>query len=549
MARICLINPRFPTSFWGLNHGLPLLGKKSNMPVLALPVLAGLTPPGHELLLIDENIEEIDFDEVERCDIVGITGMTVQRDRMREILEELRSRGCFVVIGGPWVSVAEDWFADLVDVSFIGEAEETWPRFLEEWAENKHAARYEQKDKTDMTKVPIPRYDLVPFREYAMGCIQTSRGCPFQCEFCDIIVIFGRKPRIKTTEMVISEIQAQHDQGVRVIFLVDDNFIGNKKAAKVILRAIVAWQRENGYPLSFFTEASLDLAEDDELMRLMAEAGMVAVFIGIESPDEEALRETKKFQNVRPGSMIDKVKKVQDAGLEVYAGMIVGFDKDDATVFDRQYEFLQEARVVGAMAGMLSAIPKTPLYARLEAEGRARQRGGRRSQHRHQRDPAQHEPRNLAGRLARPDGPALRRRPLLRTLRCPVHRGQAPSGLRQDGLAPSSQVWHLPEAPDAHDPRRPGHVGQNLGRPPDAPRSSGLCQIPPQADRGATAAALPVPVRIQVRHAHPLRHDDPADGPGRIAPGQHLNRPKSLRDGPVGAMIGPFSHPSWRPIR
>ncbi|WP_435017654.1 B12-binding domain-containing radical SAM protein [Tundrisphaera sp. TA3] len=370
MARICLINPKFPTSFWGLNHGLPILGKKSNMPVLALPVLAGLTPPGHELLLIDENIEEIDFDEVEKCDIVGITGMTVQRDRMREILEELRSRGCFVVIGGPWITVAEDWFEGLVDVLFIGEAEETWPRFLEEWADGRHAARYEQADKTDMTKVPIPRYDLVKFNEYAMGCIQTSRGCPFQCEFCDIIVIFGRKPRIKTAEMVISEIQAQHDQGVRVIFLVDDNFIGNKKAAKVILRAIVAWQHEHGYPLSFFTEASLDLAEDDELMQLMAEAGMVAVFIGIESPDEEALRETKKFQNVRPGSMIDKIRKVQDAGMEVYAGMIVGFDKDDETVFDRQYEFLKEARVIGAMAGMLSAIPKTPLYARLEAEGR-----------------------------------------------------------------------------------------------------------------------------------------------------------------------------------
>src|SRR4051812_11194158 len=284
MARICLINPRFPTSFWGLNHGLPLMGKKANMPVLALPVLAGLTPPGHEVVLIDENIREIDFDAVEACDIVGITGMTVQRDRMREILEELRSRGCFVVIGGPWVSVAEDWFADLVDVSFIGEAEETWPRFLEEWAEGRHAARYEQADKTDMTKVPLPRYDLVKFPEYAMGCIQTSRGCPFQCELCDIIVIFGRKPRIKLAETVIAEIEAQHRQGVHVIFLVDDNFIGNKKAAKVILRAIVEWERANGYPLSFFTEASLDLAEDDELMRLMAEAGMVAVFIGIESP-------------------------------------------------------------------------------------------------------------------------------------------------------------------------------------------------------------------------------------------------------------------------
>jgi radical SAM superfamily enzyme YgiQ (UPF0313 family) len=369
MARICLINPRFPTSFWGLNHGLPLLGKKSNMPVLALPVLAGLTPPEHEVVLIDENIEEIDFDALQGFDIVGLTGMTVQRDRMREILEELHARGIFTVIGGPWISVAENWYDGLVDVIFVGEAEETWPRFLEEWSRGEHQYRYEQDEKTDMTKVPLPRYDLVPFRHYAMGCIQTSRGCPFQCEFCDIIVLFGRRPRIKPVEQVIAEVEAQHRLGAKVIFLVDDNFIGNKKAAKQILRGLIAWQRKRGYPLAFFTEASLDLAEDDELMRLMAEAGLVAVFIGIESPDEAALRETKKYQNVR-GGLVERVARIQAAGLEVYAGMIVGFDSDDLGVFDRQYEFLRRARIIGAMAGMLSAIPKTPLYDRLEAEGR-----------------------------------------------------------------------------------------------------------------------------------------------------------------------------------
>ena len=369
MARICLINPRFPVSFWGLNHGLPLLGKRANMPVLALPVLAGLTPAGHEVVIIDENIEEIDFDALESFDIVGLTGMTVQRDRMREILVELNDRGVFTVVGGPWISVAENWFDGLADVIFVGEAEETWPRFLEEWARGEHADRYEQADKTDMTKVPLPRYDLVPFRQYAMGCVQTSRGCPYQCEFCDIIVIFGRKPRIKRPAQVVEEIDTQHRLGARVIFLVDDNFIGNKKAAKEILRAIIKWQQANGYPVTFFTEASLDLAEDDELMRLMTEAGLVAVFIGIESPDEEALRETKKFQNVR-GSLLERVHRVQSHGLEVYAGMIVGFDSDDETVFDRQFAFLKEARVVAAMTGMLSAIPKTPLYERLEAEGR-----------------------------------------------------------------------------------------------------------------------------------------------------------------------------------
>ncbi len=371
MARICLINPRFQTSFWGFNHALPLFNKTANMPVLALPVIAGLTPPEHEIVLIDENIEPIDFDALEKFDIVGVTGMTVQRDRMREILVELKSRGLFTVVGGPWVTVIEglDYYEGLIDVTFVGEAEETWPRFLEDFKDGTWQARYEQAEKTDMAKVPVPRYDLVKFSKYAMGCIQTSRGCPYQCEFCDIIVIFGRKPRIKTVEQVIAEVDAQHKEGVRMIFLVDDNFIGNKKAAKTILRALVDWQRKHGYPVVFSTEASLDLAEDEELMRLMAEAGMTVVFVGIESPDEDALRETKKHQNVR-GSLLDRIHRVQDAGLEVYAGMIVGFDSDDVSVFDRQFAFLNQARIPVVMAGMLSAIPKTPLYERLEADGR-----------------------------------------------------------------------------------------------------------------------------------------------------------------------------------
>ncbi len=371
MARICLINPRFSTSFWGLNHGLPLLGKKANMPVLALPTIAGMTPPEHEIVLIDESIEEIDFDEVAKFDIVGVTGMSVQRDRMIEVLKELKSRGVFTVVGGPWVTVAEGWerFEGLIDVTFIGEAEDTWPVFLEEWSRGDHKERYEQAEKTDMAKAPMPRYDLVPFKEYAMGCVQTSRGCPYQCEFCDIIVIFGRRPRIKTPEQVVAEVDAQMKAGARMIFLVDDNFIGNKKAAKVILRALVDWQRKNGYRVVFGTEASLDLAEDAELLSLMADAGMVAVFVGIESPDEEALRETKKYQNVR-GSLLERVHRVQDAGIEVYAGMIVGFDSDDSGVFDRQYEFLSKSRIATVMAGMLSAVPKTPLYERLEADGR-----------------------------------------------------------------------------------------------------------------------------------------------------------------------------------
>ena len=373
MARICLINPRFPMSFWGLNHGLPLLGKSCNMPVLALPTIAGLTPEEHEVVIIDENVEDLDLGALGGFDIVGVTGMSVQRERMIEILEELKQRGHFTVVGGPWLTVAETWerFEGLVDVAFIGEAEETWPKFLQDWTNGAHQARYEQADKTDMTKVPMPRYDLIKFEEYAMGCVQTSRGCPFQCEFCDIIVIFGRRPRVKTPEMVIAEVDAQYRRGARMIFLVDDNFIGNKKAAKEILRALVAWQRANGYPVVFGTEASLNLSEDDELLELMTEAALNTVFVGIESPDEDALMETKKIQNVKKGfTMLDRVHKIQNAGIEIYAGMIVGFDADDLDVFDRQFEFLTQARIPAAMAGMLSAIPSTPLYDRLEAEGR-----------------------------------------------------------------------------------------------------------------------------------------------------------------------------------
>lgn len=369
MARICLINPRFTTSFWGLEHGLSLLGKKANMPALALPLLAGLTPEEHEVVIMDENVAPLDLDEIAKFDIVGLTGMTVQRDRMREILVELKERGAFTIVGGPWITVAEEWFEGLVDVIFVGEAEETWPKFLEEWACGEHASRYEQAEKTDVTALPMPRYDLVPFREYAIGCVQTSRGCPFQCEFCDIIVIFGRRPRVKHPEQVVAEIDAQYRRGARAIFLVDDNFIGNKKLAKGILRAIVDWQRARSYPVALFTEASLDLAEDDELMQLMSDAGLVAVFVGVESSDEEALRETKKYQNVR-GDILGRIHKIQNFGLEVYAGMIVGFDNDDSSVFERQFQFLKDAKILFAMAGMLSAIPKTPLYDRLEAEGR-----------------------------------------------------------------------------------------------------------------------------------------------------------------------------------
>jgi radical SAM superfamily enzyme YgiQ (UPF0313 family) len=371
MADIVLINPKFEVSFWGMEHALPMLGKRANLPVACLPLLAALTPAGHTVTLIDENVEPIDWERCARADIVGLTGMSVQRYRMREILEELKERGCFTVVGGPYVTVDEDYFEGLCDVIFIGEAEETWPQFLHEWSQGLHQVRYEQRDKSDMTAVPTPRFDLLKMKEYAFGSIQFSRGCPFQCEFCDIIVTFGRRPRIKTVAQILAELDAVHKQGMKIVFIVDDNLIGNKREIKKVLHAVVEWQRKHGYPLTLFTEASIDLADDDELMHLMVEANFVATFIGIESPSEEALRETKKYQNVRQGgTLLEKVHRIQDAGIAVWCGMIMGFDSDDRTIFDRQIEFIQKARIPLSMSGMLTAIPKTPLYDRLASEGR-----------------------------------------------------------------------------------------------------------------------------------------------------------------------------------
>lgn len=371
MADIIFINPRFDMSYWGMENALPFLGKRANLPVACLPLLAALTPEEHTVTLIDENVEPIDFERCGRADIVGVTGMSCQRHRMREILADLKDRGVFTVVGGPLVTVLEDYFEELADVVFIGEAEQTWPQFLNEWKQGLHQTRYEQLDKTDMTTVPTPRFDMLKMRHYAFGSIQFSRGCPFQCEFCDIIITFGRRPRIKTSAQILKELDALRHQGVKIAFVVDDNLIGNKRAIKPILEDLVAWQKRYGYPLSLFTEASIDLADDPELMQLMTDANILAVFIGIESPNEASLRETKKFQNVRAGgTILEKVHRIQDAGMDVWCGMILGFDNDDHTIFDAQREFIRDARIANSMTGMLWAFRKTPLYDRLVQEGR-----------------------------------------------------------------------------------------------------------------------------------------------------------------------------------
>jgi radical SAM superfamily enzyme YgiQ (UPF0313 family) len=369
---ICLINPRFEPSYWGFEYALPLYpgDKRSTMTSGSLTTVAGLCGD-HHVRLLDENVEEIDWESLRNYDIVGVTGMMVQKKRMLEILQKLRDLKVFTVVGGPFVSVQETLFEGLVDVKFIGEAETTWPQFLDDYAQDKPTeARYEQARPTDMTKVPRPRYDHLKVNRYATGTLQYSRGCPFECEFCDIIVIFGRKPRVKDPDQFVAELDDMRRAGFKSVFLVDDNFIGNKKKAKDLLTKLIPWMEEHKYPLHLTTEASIDLANDAELLDLMYRANFRSVFIGIETPRLASLQETKKFQNIRGDTMEAKLARIRNAGLDVSAGFIVGFDHDDKEIFADQFRFIQENGITLAMVGMLQAIPTTPLYKRLELEGR-----------------------------------------------------------------------------------------------------------------------------------------------------------------------------------
>jgi len=372
MSDIVIINPRFNVSFWGMEKSMSLLGKRANLPVSCLPLLAALVPDHHQVTIIDENVENIDFDRVQRADLVCVTGMSVQGDRIRQVLQEARDRGCFTVVGGPMATVEPERLEDLADVLFVGEADITFPQFLADWEQGKYKRRYDQPEKTDLSTLPLPKIGLLKNSRYMFGSMQISRGCPFTCEFCDIIVTFGRKPRLKSSEQVLCELDGYVAEGMRIVFVVDDNLIGNKRAIKPILHDIIAWQEASGYPLTLFTEASLDLAEDEELMDLMGRAGFQSVFIGIESPNEASLKETKKLQNVRPraGSLLERVHRIQDHGLDVWCGMIVGFDSDDASVFDALPRFLERSHIGSALVGLLHAIPTTPLHARLKAERR-----------------------------------------------------------------------------------------------------------------------------------------------------------------------------------
>jgi len=366
-ASIYLIQPKFPHSYWGMEHFMALTEFDAVFPPLGLLTLAGLTPPGHSVTVCDINAGDVvDYDT--DAEIVGITGYIIQMKDAFDIADRFRAKGKTVIIGGPIGNLIPDLCRPHCDVLFEGEAEYTWPRFLAEYEVGEHANHYHELEKIHLPDSPAPRIDLLN-RKYAHGIVQCTRGCPFTCEFCDIIVMFGRKMRMKTVECVLQEVEAWHRHGVPQVFFADDNFVGNRAYAKELLRALVEWNSRQSDPLSFYTQCSIDMVRDEELLGLLRDANFISVFLGIETPRKSSLVETKKMQNEKL-DLVEAVHKIQSYNLFVSAGMIVGFDHDDVEIFEEQYEFLQKAQIPIVMLSVLLAVPKTPLYDRLKAAGR-----------------------------------------------------------------------------------------------------------------------------------------------------------------------------------
>ncbi len=369
-VKALLVWPRFPRSYWGQEYTLAIIGKRAVLPPLGLLTVAGLLPKSWELRLVDLNIGELDDRDLAWADLVLVSGMRIQRASFHEVVRRARAAGRRVIGGGPYVSTSpED--APEMDHVVIGEAEDVLPG-LARALESGQAAprRLQAPDRPDVSRTPIPRFDLLRAECYDSMSVQFSRGCPFNCEFCDIIEIFGRVPRTKSPDQLLAELDALSASGFRgPVFLVDDNFIGNKAAARKMLARLAAWSQARDYPFDFFTEASVNLADDDALIRGLVAAGFSAVFLGIETPSREALLETQKRQNTHV-ELTAAVEKLVRAGLEVMAGFIVGFDADDETIFERQREFISRSPIAMAMVGMLTALPSTQLWRRLAAEGR-----------------------------------------------------------------------------------------------------------------------------------------------------------------------------------
>jgi len=369
--KILFLYPKFPKTFWSFKYALPFIGKKAAFPPFGLLTVAAMLPKDWEKKLVDLNIQDLDEKDLRWADLIFISAMIVQKESVREIVNLAKSLGKKIVAGGPLFTTGYEEFLDDIDCFVLGEAEATLPLFLEDFKKGDLKKVYKSDQWPDISYAPIPEWKLINMKKYVSMGIQLSRGCPFNCEFCDIVLLNGRVPRIKSREQVLNELDALYQRGWREgVFFVDDNFIGNKiKLKEEILPAIIKWMEERKHPFSFNTQVSINLADDEELMALMVKAGFNTVFIGIESPKEESLKECGKFQNLNR-DLLTSVRTIQNRGLQVQAGFIVGFDQDTPSIFDRMILFIQTSGITTAMVGILQALPRTRLWERLKKERR-----------------------------------------------------------------------------------------------------------------------------------------------------------------------------------
>ncbi len=368
--KILLVYPRYPDTFWSFRHALKFTSKKAAFPPLGILSVSAMLPPAWEKRLVDLNVRSMNDEEILWADYVFISAMSVQRESAKAVISRCKELGKKVVAGGPLFTSSHDEFVG-VDYFVLNEAELTLQPFIDNLIAGKAEHIYSTSEWADITQTPIPEWDLIDFKQYASMNVQYSRGCPYDCEFCDITVLYGRVPRTKTKEQVIAELDGLYEHGWKGnVFFVDDNFIGNRnKLKKEILPAIIDWMEEKQHPFYFSTEVSLNSADDDELLTLMVRAGFDAVFVGIESPNEESLLECNKIPN-KQRNLAESVKKIQKFGMQVQGGFIVGFDMDPLSIFDRLTAFIQETGIVTAMVGLLNAPRGTKLYQRLMKEGR-----------------------------------------------------------------------------------------------------------------------------------------------------------------------------------
>ena len=365
-----LVYPEYPDTFWGFKHALKFISRKASFPPLGLLTVAQMLPNKWEKKLVDMTTAKLTDADIEWADYVFISAMSIQKESTKRVIDKCKSLRTKIVAGGPLFTTEYENFDD-VDYLVLGEAEITLPPFLKdlELGHPKHI--YVSNKFADIKKTPTPLWELANMKKYASMCVQYSRGCPFNCDFCDVTLLFGRKLRAKTMLQIIAELESLYVRGWRgEVFIVDDNFIINKsKLEKEVLPALIEWMKKRKHPFSFITQASINLSDDEELMRLMVQAGFKSVFVGVETPNEESLAECGKLQN-KNRDLIACVKKIQGFGLEVQGGFILGFDSDPPSIFEKLIEFVQKSGIVTAMVGLLNAPRGTKLHQRLEKENR-----------------------------------------------------------------------------------------------------------------------------------------------------------------------------------